>query len=125
MEQRIQLREIPRIRQRPGELRKRWFSCPTADLYVWQDEEGQPQALEFCYDKDKSERSLRWTVASGLSHTAIDDGEPSPLRNDAPIAVPDGRFDAAELAMKFESVGARVEPRIYRFVLGLLYRSLR
>lgn len=54
----------------------------------------------------------------GLEHGGIDDGEASPLRNATPIAVADGRFDPAEVALTFEAEGAAVPPSLYRFVLG-------
>lgn len=112
------------VRARPdGERTRRWYTCPTADLYVWVGEAGI-EAFEFTYGKDRDEHSLRWRAAGGVDHARIDAGDASPLRNRTPIAVPDGHFDAEAVALEFERVGAEIDPRVYRFVLRVVLDSL-
>ena len=51
------LREIRRVYQHPdSKLRRRWFSCRSADLYVWEDATGDIAALELCFGKPRDER---------------------------------------------------------------------
>jgi len=92
------------------------------DLYVWETG-GRCTAFELCYGKPAAGRSLRWTANGDYVHTRVDDGESTPWRNDAPIVVSDGRYDPVALALDFEAVAARIDPPIYRFVLGRLYRA--
>ena len=115
------LREVPRVRQHPGDAgRRRWFASRGTDLYVW-EHAGEIGRFELCYGKPHAEHTLAWDCRQGLAHAAIDDGEAHAGRNRTPIVIPDGRFDADEIALEFERVGARLEPRLYRFVLARLY----
>ena len=50
---------------------RRWFTSSTADLFVWY-EGGEPVSFEFCYDKPRRERSVRWTEEEGLHFYRID-----------------------------------------------------
>ena len=120
-DRRSRLREVHDIRQHKGERRRRWFSCAAADLYVWQDDNGDLSSFELCYDKPRDEHALRWSEDAGFSHTRIDDGESSPLKNYTPIVVPDGRFDPTEIALTFEAIASAIDSRVYRFVLGKLH----
>ncbi len=115
------LREIPGIRQHEGEPHRRWFSCASADLYVWQDDEGRLTSFELCYDKPGDEHALRWRADVGFEHTRIDDGEHSPFKNHTPIIVSGGRFDMADLALMFEVIGGEIDPSLYRLVLAKLH----
>ena len=114
------LREVPRVRQRGGEGRRRWFTCPSTDLFVW-EQGGHVVRVELCYGKPHDEHTLSWDAEWGVAHMRIDDGEAHPSKNRTPIAVPDGLFDASAVALEFERVGAGVDPRVYRQVLGLLH----
>ncbi len=116
------LREIPRVRQHPEDPgRRRWFTCASADLFVWEERAATALArFEFCYHKPHAERVLAWDRSQGLHHAAIDDGEHLPFDTATPIAVPDGSFDATLVALEFERLASSLEPRLYRFVLGRL-----
>ena len=117
------LREIERVRQQPGHPHRRWFTCPSCDLFVWTDDDGVCR-FEFCYDKSKDEHSFTWDRASGIQHNEIDDGEANPLRNDTPIAVPDGTFEGDVLADRFEAVAGEVDTDIARFVAHTLRHGI-
>ena len=114
--------EVPRTTQHEGEPPRRWFTCRSADLYVW-GEDRCIDSFEFCYDKPRDEHSLRWSEVGGFQHMRIDDGESTPLANETPIAVPDGRFDLTDIAFRFEAVGAGIDPTVYRFVLKALHQG--
>ena len=121
-----QLREIPRVRQHPGDPgRRRWFACDSADLFVWEERAREtPARFEFCYHKPRAERVLAWDRARGLRHAAIDDGERLPFDTATPIVVPDGCLDATLVALEFERLASTLEPRLYRFVLGHLLQPV-
>ncbi|MCP5152118.1 MAG: hypothetical protein H6982_15285 [Chromatiales bacterium] len=110
------LREIAHVRQDSATSHRRWFTCATADLFVWADATGI-QAFELCYGKPRAERALRWTADTGLASYRIDAGERGPLRNDTPIASPDDGVCPTVAALAFEAVGAELDPALYRFVL--------
>ncbi len=120
------LREIPRVRQHQGDPgRRRWFTCASADLFVWEERAGAALArFEFCYHKPRAERVLAWDRARGLRHAAIDDGEHLPFDTATPIAVPAGCFDATLVALEFERLASSLEPRLYRFVLCRLLQTV-
>lgn len=115
------LREIESARQPPGDPPRRWFSCTSADLYLWY-EDGDCVAFEFCYGKPRAERSLRWHRDTGCRHARIDDGESSPLANRTPIALAEEDYDAGSIALELERVASGMDPRIIRLVLNALER---
>ncbi len=115
------LREINASQEPEQELRRRWFTCPEADLYTWQDADGRIHGFELCYGKPHGERSLRWGSGAGFRQTGIDDGEARPWKKASPIAVADGIADLAAVALEFERLGAGIDPGVYRFVLTRLH----
>ena len=119
------LREIRQARQEAGGAkRRRWYTCASADLYVWESaSESALEAFEFCYAKPRAERSLTWSADQGFRHFRIDDGEPSPLVNSTPVAVASEAVDWNGVALTLERVGANVEPRIYRHFLKMILKG--
>jgi hypothetical protein len=117
----FRLREIPRVRQHDGESRRRWFTCDSTDLYVWEDKTGVLLSFELCYDKPHAEQVLRYRSGAGFDHSRIDDGESSPLKNQTPIIMPSGQVDLMQIALKFEPVAVGIDSQVYRFVLGKLH----
>jgi hypothetical protein len=115
------LREIRGARQPPGERQRRWFSAPAADLFIWTLDDATVSAFEFCYGQPNDEHALRWDAEAGFTHTRIDDGEGAAHEHRTPIAVPDGAFDPATVALEFERLAAGLEPALYRFILVRLW----
>ncbi len=114
--------EVRKVRQHDGEQQRRWFTCETADLYVWTDSSGI-SAFELCYNKLVDEHVLTWRRGQGMKHARIDDGEQNIFQKRTPIAGKDGALDLAYLAMHFEELAAHVDPSVYRFILATLYRN--
>jgi hypothetical protein len=115
------LKESRRVRQIPGESRRRWFSSSEMDLAVWVDDRGEINGFELCYDKAKAERALRWKRGSGFLHERVDDGEGRPGRHKAtPVLVPDGVFDAKKISRLFAAASRDIDQTIADFV----YRRL-
>lgn len=111
------LREVDRVRQRPGEPRRRWFTDATFDLIVWQDRDGAVQGFQLTYDKPSNEHALSWQRDRGFEHNRIDDGEVEPGRHKAsPILVADGVFAREAVAASFARASAGIDPHIAAFV---------
>jgi hypothetical protein len=96
------LMELKNTNQNPGDLFRRWFHDDYFDLIVWLNPDGSAHGFQLCYDKTGDERSLTWRSSGTYSHNGIDDGEGRPFRHkSAPIAVPDGVFNASDVAKRF------------------------
>ena len=110
------LREIA-ARQVPGDPKRRWFTSPRIDLFVWLDEHDSPSGFQLCYDKESREHALTWTEQAGYSHMAIDAGESRPARyKGSPILVADGFMDAARILEQFRSEAESLPAELARLV---------
>jgi hypothetical protein len=110
------LREIPNVRQVPGEATRRWFFSHEQDLLVWFDADGTPIGFQLAYGKYQKERALRWKAGAGFLHQAVDDGESTALRREAPILVADGYFDAIAILERFMELSTEIPKQIVDFV---------
>jgi hypothetical protein len=111
------LREISAARQVPGDEKRRWFTSPNLDLFVWIDDGGAPIGFQLCYDKQFREQALTWTVESGYSHMAIDGGEGRPARyKGAPILVANGTFEAGRILGEFQQEAVSLPPEFVQFI---------
>lgn len=79
------LHEIGKVRQDSSHGLRRWFQDDYFDLYIWQDATGQPIAFQLCYDRHRSEGSIRWSRAEGYAHARVDAGQRSGGYPMAPI----------------------------------------
>lgn len=106
---------------------RRWFSDAVLELIVWYSPAGAVRGFQLCYDRDGRERAFTWHVDAGMAHTAVDDGEDSPLRNDSPILVPDGVPRTDWALEQFEARSARLDPALASLVARKLdeYRRSR
>jgi len=112
------MREVHPTRQVPGEAHRRWFSSADLDLIVWCDHVGAPVAFQLCYDKGRTERALTWEPATGLVHSAVDDGESDPgMRYKAtPVLEPDGPLDMPRVVARFAAASDALPADIAAFV---------
>ena len=69
------LREIKRVRQSPGEPRRRWWQDAYFDLNVWYDDAGAIIGFQLCYDRLEDERALTVLPGKKLTHHRVDSGE--------------------------------------------------
>lgn len=117
------MKEDTRVRQIPGEQRRRWFSSEDFDLIVWFNDDGTFAGFELCYDKKRSEHSLIWRETDGFAHMAVDDGEQRPGRYKAsPILIRDGHFDAGRIHSAFVEECRSLPGEIADYVLKTLER---
>lgn len=98
----------------------RWFSDDYFDLIVWHDDQGRITGFQLCYDKKWDERAYTWKENQLPVHERIDSGETSPLKNMAPILVPDGIAPYDELIKRFRENAVAVDPAICELVLSKL-----
>jgi hypothetical protein len=112
------MRELHPTRQVPGEARRRWFSSAELDLIVWCDDHGAPVSFQLCYDKGRKEHALTWEPATGLVHSAVDDGELhiGSRYKATPVLAPDGPLDIPRVAARFAEASADLPAEIVRFV---------
>lgn len=114
----MKLREIPEVRQFPGEPHRRWFTSPTMDLFVWCGESGIPVGFQFTYDKGRRERALTWKPELGFVHDAVDDGE-SFSRSKykaAPVLFADGKPDIEKILHLLSTNGTSLPAEIASFL---------
>ncbi|HZX32532.1 MAG TPA: hypothetical protein VFF03_14355 [Rhodocyclaceae bacterium] len=115
------MREIPHVRQIPGEPKRRWFSSKDFDLILWLDDGPGFLGFELCYDKSRGEHSITWSRDNGFRHMAVDDGEQRYGKHKAtPVLIPDGIFDVRRVHAAFVEASASLPPDISRFVLQAL-----
>jgi hypothetical protein len=113
-----QLREIPEVRQFPGEPHRRWFTSPTLDLFVWCGESGIPVGIQFTYDKGRRERALTWKPELGFVHDEVDDGESisTSKYKATPLLHADGKPDIEKILHLLLAHGTSVPPDIVSFL---------
>lgn len=115
------LRELADTRQIPGEPRRRWFSAPDLDLFVWLDATGKPVGVQLCYDKERGERALTWRCGRGYDHAAVDSGETGyAAYKRTPILVADGRFERERVSALFGAASIELPAPIREFVAQAL-----
>ncbi len=116
------LTETRDAQQPAGEPRRRCFSDPDADLFVWYDDAGNVVQFQFCYDKGPDEKAFTWSAAHGVAHHAVDSGSQSGRYTVKGTPILAGRepLDLAPLLALFRVHGARLEHDLYEFVLARL-----
>jgi hypothetical protein len=121
---RSSLREIP-ARQFSGEPRRRWFMSAHCDLIVWMRDGGEPQAFQFCYDKDDVEHALTWSPRDGFTHCIVDcGGSTSSLGGGTPFLIANGAPDAARILEIYRQESEAVPPPYSALVIARLNQLL-
>ena len=69
---------------------RKWFSDDDNDLIVWYGAPGKIRGFQWCYHKKTREQALTYTEGDGYVHESVDTGEENPLKNNAPVLLPDG-----------------------------------
>jgi hypothetical protein len=117
----VSMRELVKVRQIPGESKRRWFSSSDFDLIVWLADDASFKGFELCYRTGPCERAIVWTRAAGYRHMNVDDGEGRAGAHKAtPIMGIDGRFDARSVHAAFAAESATLPQEVASFVLSTL-----
>jgi hypothetical protein len=103
------LHEIKDVRQERGAGRRRWFESEGMDLVVWLDSRDAVAGFQICYDLGQGEHALTWRPGGGFAHHAVDQGDTTPLKNEAPMLVPDGSVPWASVTRMFNQRSAELE----------------
>jgi len=118
------LSEVTNTRQIEGEPRRRWFTDPSIDLYVWYDERGAVVQFQICYDKGPDEKALNWNAGAGFSHRGVDDGEGGVFRmKSTPILTGAADLDLDAVRRTFVESAGNIEYDLHEFILHKLKGS--
>ena len=112
------LREIKSVSQKRGEPRKRWFSSPSMDLFVWFDTDDTILSYQFTYDKPHNEKALIWSEKEGHSHLGVDDGSRSGKHPGSPLLVPDGVASPYKIISMIRVNAGELDPSIQSFIVS-------
>lgn len=112
------LTEFAGVRQIPNDGYRRWFTDSDFDLFVWYDDESRETVVGFqlCYNKRTEQKALTWYRDRGYLHTAVDDGEGSPLKNRTPILVADGQFPRDRVVRQFLVAAKSIDRSLFDLV---------
>jgi hypothetical protein len=111
------LREFTQLKQEVTTAgKRRWFESDGFDLVVWLDAHGEVSGFQICYDFGRGEHAFTWRIDEGHSHSAIDSGDATPLKNQAPILIPDGAVPWTNLRRAFEERSGHLDLRLREFV---------
>ncbi len=117
------LKEIPNVRQVPGERRRRWFASPEIDLIIWFNEGDTPVGFQLCYDKNIRERALTLRADGNISHCVVDDGEnPTARYKETPILSEAATMDNEYILETFSRVSDSLPRSISDFVLSIIQK---
>jgi len=109
-----------RTRQIPGEPRRRWFFDDAMDLIVWTGEDDAILGFQLCYQLQGEEYAVTWKSDSGYSHSKVDTGEDSAVKNQTPILIRNDLFPKERLIEQFRENSTRIDEGIRALVLGKL-----
>jgi hypothetical protein len=108
--------EFKNVRQEPGKGLRRWFEDNLYELVVWYRPEGSVLGFQIHYHLKQSERALTWREGEGFTHSRVDSGTGSPLKNLVPILLPNGSIRWGEVLREFDESSATLEPDLRSFV---------
>jgi hypothetical protein len=114
------LTEIRNVKQERGAGRRRWFESEGLDLVVWLNAADAPTGFQLCYDVGRGERALTWRSGGGFTHSTVDEGDATPLKNETPILVPDGATPWEGVTKLFAARSGSLEPALRELVLARL-----
>lgn len=111
-----ELMEITGIRQDVDGWHKRWFTSATEDLYVWSN--GRVvRAFEYCFDKDRVERAIRWHCDYAPSYTCIDNGDHPGGYKRSPLLVAGDKPDITYVVRRFCRSARLIESSLFQAIV--------
>lgn len=112
------LKEFTSVRQIPEDGFRRWFTDDEFDLFIWYADSTEREIVGFqlCYNKKGNQKALTWYREKGYLHTAVDDGEGSPLKNRTPILVADGIFPKDRVIDLFRRSAKNIDRQLFELV---------
>ncbi len=113
------LKEFHQVRQEPGG-RRRWFDGDGMDLVTWHDLHGRLTGFQLGYNLGSGSCVLTWKTGGGFTHSRVDEGDSSPLKNETPVLQQGGAVPWDELAARFAGQSAALEPGLRELVTARL-----
>jgi hypothetical protein len=108
--------EYKNVRQEPGCGPRRWFEGESFELVVWYRPDGPVEGFQILYHHRGRERALTWREGVGFSHSRVDNGTGSPLKNLTPILLPNGSIPWEEVLTEFDVSSGSLEPALRTLV---------
>jgi hypothetical protein len=108
--------EFKNVRQEPGKGSRRWFEGGTVELVVWYGSGGAVAGFQVLYAGRMAEHALTWREGEGFTHSRVDSGTGSPMKNLAPILLANGSIPWPEVLAEFDGSSAALEPELRAFV---------
>lgn len=119
----IMLREIKKVRQNPGEDKRRWFTDDYWDLYVWQSPKQEITGVQLAYGKPFSETAFTWIKNKRCDQKQIVEKKAAYLKSSGTATLTRKKSLNKELILKrFLQDSPSVEPRIVNLVRKVLDR---
>ena len=108
------LREIPKVKQIPGDLMRRWFVDEDMDLFVWLDSEEVFSSFQLSYDKPSARKALTCKRDSGFEHMRVDDGARRGHHPGSPLLVVDGNIDKSRVFSDFLGKAENIDDSVVK-----------
>jgi hypothetical protein len=108
--------EYKGVKQEAGGGSRRWFEDQSYELVVWYLPDGSVEGFQILYYGKVAERALTWRSGEGFIHSRIDNGTDFPMKNLAPILLPNGNIPWPQVVREFEESSADLEPGLREFV---------
>ena len=112
------LREIKNVSKKRDEPKKRWFSSPDMDLFIWFDSDDSIVSYQFTYDKPNNEKALIWSAEEGLSHMEVDDGSRPGKHPGRPLIVADGVVKPYKIISMIQNNAGELDASIKNFIVA-------
>lgn len=115
-------REINDVKQEPAG-RRRWFEADGIELVVWLGEEpaNDVTGFQLCYEFRGREYALTWRADAGFTHSKVDTGDGTPLRNETPVLEPDQSIPWALITQRFDANSRSLEPWLSQVIRRTLH----
>jgi len=65
------LREIKRICQRDAEAKRRWFTSPLMEVFLWENVAGCVVGFDLTYDKPHAEKAISWRLSERMRSSRV------------------------------------------------------
>lgn len=108
--------EYKNVRQEPGKGLRRWFEGNLFELVVWYRPDRTVEGFQILYRHKGRERALTWREGGGFSHSRVDNGTESPLKNLTPILLPNGSIPWPDVLREFDESSGTLEPDLRALV---------
>ena len=115
------LSEFKRVRQIPGESRRRWFWAEGMDLIVWYGKGAEITGFQLCFEDGGGSKAFTWDDSSGGLFYGVDDGDTCYGKHKkSPVLVPDDLFQRDQLIALFSRECPGVPDEIVALALSKL-----